>query len=712
MPEDPTLFAPAPPALVALLAAELRELGASRLHRGHAGVRFRASLEVAYRACLWSRLANRVLLQLTSFRAESAEELYRGIRAIDWSRHMEPRGTLAVDFVTSRSRLDHSRFGAQKTKDAVVDRLREATGLRPTVDRERPDLRIHVHVDRDVATVSLDLAGESLHRRGYRRQAGAAPLKENLAAAVVLHGGWRELARAGAALVDPMCGAGTLAIEGALIAADAAPGLAREHFGFLAWRGHDAALWMRLLDEARERRRRGLAAMAPVHAFDSDADAVGRARDNAARAGLAARVAIERREIGELEPPAAAPGLVVLNPPYGRRLHGGEDLAALYRRTGEVLRRRFHGWRAAVIHPRGELGRALALGLSGSLTLTSGALELELVHGTLAARAPAAPHTDTTALANRLGKNLRHVARWARREGVDCYRIYDRDLPEFAFAIDVYECDGRRVVAQEYAAPRGVDPERAAARREAALATVASVLEVAPERVVTKTRRRQRGADRYGRLAEVGELREVREHGCRLLVNLEDRLDTGLYLDHRPVRRLVAARARGRRFLNLFAYTAAASVHAAAAGATHTTSVDLSATYLDWARRNLELNGFRAPAHRLVRADCLAWLDEPAADQPWDLALLDPPTFSNSKRMGRDLDVERDHVSLIVRTMDRLAPAGELVFSCHARRFRIDADALARAGLTAEQIATATADRDLARARRAHRCWLIRRRAG
>jgi 23S rRNA (guanine2445-N2)-methyltransferase / 23S rRNA (guanine2069-N7)-methyltransferase len=310
--------------------------------------------------------------------------------------------------------------------------------------------------------------------------------------------------------------------------------------------------------------------------------------------------------------------------------------------------------------------------------------------------------------ANRLRKNLRDLGRWARREHIDCYRLYDADMPEYAFALDVYRAEQTWVVAQEYAPPASIPEARAAARRRTVLSTVAALLEVPDERVVLKTRRRQKRASQYQRLAHDDVLHQVRENGCRLLVNFGDRLDTGLFLDHRPIRRMVHDLASGRRFLNLFAYTGAASVHAAAGGAIATTSVDLSGIYLDWARRNLALNGFAGEAHVQIQADCLAWLKTAGKDARYGLILLDVPTFSNSKRMSGTFDVQRDHAMLIRLAARLLTADGVLLFSNHLKRFHMDRGSLCDAGLAIEDITRATIPRDFARNPRIHNCWRIR----
>ncbi len=317
---------------------------------------------------------------------------------------------------------------------------------------------------------------------------------------------------------------------------------------------------------------------------------------------------------------------------------------------------------------------------------------------------PALPGTEM--FANRLRKNIRHLGKWARREGVTCYRVYDADLPEYAIAIDLY--DGWAHV-QEYAAPPTVDPGRAEARFKDALAAIPEILGIPAARVVSKVRQRQKGLAQYERLATTNEFRVIHEGSLRFLVNLTDYLDTGIFLDHRPTRAMIRELAAGRRFLNLFAYTGTASVYAAAGGADTTTTVDLSAVYLDWARRNMALNGFtEGPRHRFVRADCLSWLATPRPER-YHVIFLDPPTFSNSKRMGqRTFEVQRDHATLLRLAMGLLTRDGVLLFSNNFRQFKLDRAALS--SLAVEDVSAATIPQDFQRNPRIHSCWRITRR--
>jgi 23S rRNA (guanine2445-N2)-methyltransferase / 23S rRNA (guanine2069-N7)-methyltransferase len=717
-------FASCPPGVADLTAAELRACGATNTRELKLGVLFEGTLETAYRACLWSRTASRILMSLANFPAATPEALYEGVAAVDWTQHLGPTATLAIEFGGTSAGIKHTHFGALKTKDAIVDQLRERTGQRPSIDTERPSVQLDVRLDRDRATLSLDLSGESLHRRAYRARGVAAPLKENLAAAVLLRSGWPAIAETGE-FVDPMCGSGTLVIEAALMALDIAPGLLRSYFGFIGWRGHDRELWQRLVEEARARREATASRRMVLRGYDSDAAAIRAANENSERAKLRGFVHFERRDLEELvNQSTVATGLLATNPPYGERIGDQERLTALYGTLGQKMRENFQGWKAAVLTGNPPLAKAIGIDARRSHTLFNGRIECRLLRFDVTPedfRQPRRPPPDAAEIrarpgaqmfANRLRKNLKSALDWAQREAIDCFRIYDADMPEYAFAIDQYG-DGagnRWVVVQEYAPPRTVDAKAARQRRDEALAVIPHELDIAAERMFVRERRQQKLGTQYEKLAREREFDVVREQPYRFFVNFTDYLDTGLFLDHRPTRRLIGELVNGKRFLNLFAYTGTATVYAAGGGATASTTVDMSRTYLDWAKRNLALNELATPAHGFVQANCLTWLEEQrTAARRWDVMFVDPPTHSRSKRMTEDFDVQRDHVKLLNLARELLTPRGTIVFSNNYTRFKLDAAALA--AFEIEDISRNTVPEDFIRNPRIHSCFLLRSRS-
>lgn len=716
-----TLFASCPKGVESLLAEELRGVGATEVAETVAGVSFSGKLEVAYNACLWSRLASRVLLRIGEVVSSDKHALYRGIQSFDWDEHLDQGSSVRVDFNGSTPDITHTRFGSQFVKDAIVDQLRDRHGWRPSVDNVKPDLRINVYARGDKTFVAIDLSGQSLHERGYRLEAGEAPLKENLAAAILYRAGWPELAKQGRTLLDPMCGSGTFLIEGAMMAADIAPGLLRVRFGFYKWMGHIPKIWLAVLEEARERRAAGLAVInTTIIGYEGGAKMVGRARANIHRAGLGKLIAVKQQELARLKvDPEIQTGLVVANPPYGERMGDEASLVYLYKHFGEKIKQHMPGWQAAIFTSSQALARSLRMGPKKSYTLFNGGLSCKLFlydvrerqtdqpasqqknsHG-IVANTFKARTAGGEMFANRLKKNLKQLGKWARKENIDCYRLYDADMPEYAVAIDLYR---DWVHVQEYAAPKSIDEAKAHQRLLEALEVIPGVLGVSENHVVFKRRERQSGKRQYEKFEQLGEMLEVREGECRLLVNLKDYLDTGLFLDHRKIRLRIAREAPGKDFLNLFCYTGTATVHAAVGGASSTTSVDLSNTYLGWGRKNLALNGLVDRKHRLEQADCLQWLKQDTRN--YDLIFMDPPTFSNSKRMRGIFDVQEAHVELIECAMARLKAGGELYFSNNFQRFRLAKEL--EQEFSVEEITAFTIDRDFQRRRGIHRCWCIR----
>lgn len=696
-----SLFASTARGLEELLKTELEGLGAQECQIAQGGVHFQGDTQLLYKSLMWSRLASRIMMPLGECSVWSDLDLYLGVQAIDWTSIFTPDATFAVSFGGLNDSIRNSQYGALKVKDAIVDAFTRKNLPRPNVDRENPDLRINVRLNKETAYISLDLSGEGLHLRGYRDRTGMAPIKENLAAAIVMRSGWVP----GTPLLDPMCGSGTLLIEAAMWATDRAPGLHRGHWGFSGWAQHDDAVWKEVKADAQTRARAGLAAY-ESRFFGSDVDSrvVELARSNARRAGIGELITFEVKDVAQLTNPLPKGpyGTVISNPPYGERLESEPALIAMHSLLGRNMKNQFGGWNLSLFSASPELLSCLQLRAERQFKAKNGPLDCVQKNYHLAETTGEKPASLAEDYANRLRKNLKKYEKWAKQEGIECYRLYDADLPEYNVAVDRY---ADWVVVQEYAPPKTVDTNKARQRLFDIIAATIAVLGIAPNKLVLKTRERQKGKNQYQKMNEKGDFMEVSEYNARLWVNLTDYLDTGLFLDHRIARRMLGEMSKGKDFLNLFSYTGSASVHAGLGGARSTTTVDMSRTYLEWAERNLRLNGLTGRAHRLMQADVLAWLRD--TDEQFDVIFIDPPTFSNSKRMEDAFDVQRDHLRLMKDLKRLLRKGGTIMFSNNKRGFRMDHDGLAELGLKAQDITQKTQSQDFARNRQIHNCWLI-----
>lgn len=731
-------FASCSRGLEGLLQGELLDLGAETTRETAAGVYFTGSIKTAYYSCLWSRLANKILLPLGHFTVTGSDSLYEAVYSVAWEAHISPASDILVDFSGSNQEIRHSQFGAMRVKDALVDRLRHKTGQRPSVSTD-PNIRINAHLSRDRLVIGLDLCGHSLHRRGYRIEQGAAPLKENLAAALLIRAGWPDIAASQGALLDPMCGSGTLLIEGACMAADIAPGLLKiqtslisekvQGYSLVHWLHHDKTVWHELIQEAKERSYQGLARDLPeIRGYDNNPHVLDKARANIECAGLDDCVRLSHKSVAEFRKPThklLQPGLMICNPPYGERLGEKESLMELYQELGQVAKRELEGWRLGVFSSDGELASALRLRVMKKYKFFNGTIPTSLYLYTMVSAVEAQLPTSefkrgersvkvaepkelsdgAQMLVNRLQKNRKKLSSWIKRQDIECYRIYDADIPEYSAAIDVY---GEYLHIQEYAAPKTVDAHKAHCRLQEILMAAQKVFGLGDEKISLKTRRKNPGKQQYQKQhTSVSQLSlTVTEGQAKFWVDLETYLDTGLFLDHRPLREKLFREIQGKSFLNLFCYTATATVQAALGGAAQSVSVDMSNTYLDWARKNFVLNNIDTRKHKLVRMDCIAWLKN--CRSGFDCIMLDPPSFSNSKKMQGVLDTQRDHVDLVIRCMEILNPMGTLYFSTNRRSFRLDREKLSRYDIG--DITDLTLDPDFKSQRKIHRCWKIEHR--
>jgi 23S rRNA (guanine2445-N2)-methyltransferase / 23S rRNA (guanine2069-N7)-methyltransferase len=703
------------------LARELVAVGAQNVQPEGRAVRFQADRRVLYAANLWCRTAIRILKPLGEFPAADEDQLYASVQKIAWAEWMPATGTLAVDAAVRSSFTTHSLYVSQLAKDAIVDQFRERTGKRPSVDLKDPGLRIAIALNENRLQVFTDSSGESLHRRGYRRATGEAPVNEVLAAGILMLAGWDGKTP----LVDPMCGSGTFLIEAALMARRMAPGLQRRSFGFQRWPDYDRKIFDSLVEEACTAELDSVEV--PLLGIEIDPQVAQIARDNARRAGVDADIRVEQGDFFQYDKLPGTAGTVVMNPPYDERLEV-ERIGEMYEEIGDRLKQRWAGWTAHVLTGNLEAAKRFGLRASRKIPLWNGPIECRLMKFEMTARA-----ADTTAqgpawraptkvtlteesppienpkwknqiesFANRFKKDAKHLGKWAKRQGITCYRIYDRDIPEVPLMIDLY---GDRLHAAELERNHDRSPAEHAAWLKACLKAAAESIGIAPDKVYLKRRKQQKGSAQYTPQAETGETLEVEEGGHKFLVNLADYLDTGLFLDHRLSRARVEAEAAGKDFLNLFSYTGAFTVYAAAGGAKSTTTVDTSQTYLRWAEKNLALNGFSGPAHKFVREDVMEYLEGLSPKVAFDLAVVDPPTFSNSKTTGRVFDIQKDHGRLLSLVLAHIRPGGVVYFSTNFRKFKFEAEL---AGVQIEEITRQTVSLDFER-HKSHRSWRLAR---
>ena len=697
-----SLFVSCPRNIEYLLQDELESIGLEVTKVTPFGVYGDADLKTIYQICLYSFLANRVQCILLTSAVTSAASIVSVVKQFDWSSVFSSDCSFAVEFHGKSQYLRNTMYGAQLVKDGVVDYFSEH-GDRPNVDKREPDVLLHAYLKKDELIVSLDMVGYSLHQRGYREAAGRAPIKENLAAALLKRAKWPELSQQGYALVDPFCGSGTFLMEGMMMASNFPPGLIRTDQAFVHWEGHDTALWLSLREEAKDQ-------VTPcsnvIKGYDSDVEMVDIASQHMASLDLFSSIAIEKRAVEDFQ--SVAPlGLLISNPPYGERMDEVFNLVPVYEALGSALFMSCQGWKAAIFTSDTMLAKSIGLRVSKTYHFFNGALETDLYlydldeTNQLKTDGYSGRSEQVMALVNRLKKNKKKLSQWLKQSQHTCYRLYDADLPDYAFVIDVYN---DWVHVQEYAPPDEIPEHKAKKKIHELLRVLPEVLSISADHVVFKQRKRQKGREQYVSAEQKGQTIRVQEGEATFVVNLHDYLDTGLFIDHRSLRMFFGSRLPGKRLLNCFCYTGAFSVHAALNGFL-TWNVDLSKTYLQWAKDNFRANQIDMSHHHFIQADCLAWLKD--CRETFDVILLDPPSFSNSKRMQGVLDVQRDHEFLINDAMRCLDKGGRLYFSTNLRRFRL-AKVIEEA-FKVTDMTSQTLDVDVKKSRQSHQCFLIER---
>ena len=709
------------PGIEVLLVDELKSFGADKITQKPEGVYFTASIELGYKVSLWTRLATRVMLKLGEGEAKDKDELFKAASSVNWLEHFNSSTTFAIDFVGYSEEIRNSQFGGLTIKDAIVDQFREQGFERPDVDKKSPQISFQARLLKDHVSIYLDFSGRGLFQRGYREHSGAAPLKENLAAALIIRSGW--LTDTSKPLVDPMCGSGTILIEAVAMATKQAPSINRATWGFDAWLKHDEELWQSQLNNAIESSETSLekASISSLKVFGIDIDSrvLNTAQQNARNAKLQRFIEFKCQNTNDINnvygsSNAGQAGTILFNPPYGERIGELPELVENFVLFGQKLKTQFINWRVAILTANIELLALLKLSSFKRYKFKNGPLDCQFALYNVdekqlekdAVNPESSFSEEDSAFANRLKKNRKGLKGWLKSNQIECYRLYDADIPEYNVAIDVY---GDYLVIQEYAAPKTIDEDKAKKRLQEVIYWAPKVLEVPTDKVVLKTRAKQKGSNQYQKVDKSKQSITMNEHGALFKINLWDYLDTGLFLDHRKTRQIVAKKATKKSLLNLFAYTGSVSLQAALHGASTITTVDMSNTYLNWAQDNFALNKLSSHKYQFVQADCLDWLKKNT--DKYDLIFIDPPTFSNSKRMEDSFDVQRDHITLLADALKSLNRGGEIFFTNNKRNFKMDFDGLEQLGLQATNMSDVTRDKDFARNKHIHNSWSVKRKA-
>ena len=688
------------------MVEELTDIGATVTKQTVGSVRFEGDTTLAQKVCLMSRFATRVLMLIEEKEGvNDKDSLYKFARLQPWQEWFGPSQTFAVDFNGTNDSLKNTQFSGLVIKDAIVDYFNDLFEQRPNVDKQDANVRVVARLSRQGVAMYIDYSGPRLSERGYREGQGKAPIKEHLAAALIKRSGWLDNVQQ--PLFDPCCGAGTILIEAAGMARNEAPGLFREGFAFERLPSFRIAKYKELKEQ--------LTAQITdpklwLIGHDNDANVLSKAVDNARRADLGDVIKFKQSDATKLTSVAKLPGVVISNLPYGERIGSMAELVSLHSALGTGFKKHFNNWKLALLGMDESLFKLLKLVKLKRYKFKNGPLDVVLnlyqlddkqVSQTTEDK-PALNFEGSMSFANRVKKNKQGLKNWLKQNDVQAYRVYDADIPEYNVAVDIY---GDSAVIFEYAAPKEIDDVTAHKRLQDVISLTSQQLNIAPGNIAVKVRKKQKGEEQYTPMAKQNRTQVVEEFGAKFKVNLFDYLDTGLFLDHRLARRYIQENAKDKRFLNLFAYTGTASVHAALGGAKAITTVDLSKTYLKWGQDNFDLNNISNTRYRFEQADCLKWLEH--ATSQYDLIFLDPPTFSNSKRMKDAFDVQNDHIKLLTWVKKILSPSGTLIFSNNMRGFTMDEVGLIGLGLKAVNISEQTISPDFKRNKKIHNSWLI-----
>jgi len=684
-----------------LLETELLSLGATNLNIVHGGIYYEANDPLLYKILMWSRIASRIFLCIKKFTIKNCDDLYQNISNIDWSAIFYVNKTFSVNFKGTNNIIRNSLFGALIIKDAIVDQFKKKYSSRPNINIIKPDIRIKsLLLDNNNLYIMLDLSGESLNKRGYRQFCNTTPIKENIGATVVLRSGWDK----NMPMIDPMCGSGTLLIEAAMIASDRAPGLKRLQWGFQSWIKYNEKIWKDTVKEAEERFQIGIKKCFKNYfiGYDHNSEIIKKAKINASNAGVLKIIQFSKKNLNDLKNiyDKDQKGILLSNPPYGARCLTESQLVGLYVQLGIVSKKYFKNWQLSIFSSSTFLLKFLQMKSHQEYFFKNGPLDCIQKNYKIFTKYSCITNSEYQ---DRLSKNFKKLKKWANLEQLESFRIYNADLPNYNIIVDIYD---KWIVIQEYKAPTLIDNNKSFKRLCHAIYHTKEILSISINNIILKTRQKNKNKTQYKKLFSSNNYIIIKEYHAKFLVNLIDYLDTGLFSDKRLIRKLLGIMSRGKDFLNLFSYTGTASVYAGLGQAKTTTSVDISNTYIKWSMRNMSLNNLIGTQHHFVQTDCLNWIKK--THQKFDIIFINPPTFSNSKKMQHCFDLKRDYLDIMVNLKKILRYNGNIIFSSSTRNFEINFDHINKIKLYAKNITKKTQSKDYLDNSNIYHSWIIK----
>ncbi|AEO08152.1 bifunctional 23S rRNA (guanine(2069)-N(7))-methyltransferase RlmK/23S rRNA (guanine(2445)-N(2))-methyltransferase RlmL [Buchnera aphidicola] len=684
-----------------LLKQELLRLGIKNSTIINGGVYYEANDFLLYKTLMWSRIASRIFLCITNFYIKNSQDLYLKIYDIDWNKIFYKNSTFAINFKGTNNIIRNSLFGALITKDAIIDQFRKKYCIRLNINLIEPDIRIKLLLlNNNIIHVMLDLSGESLHKRGYRKFFNQTPIKENLASAIIINSGWNK----NLPIIDPMCGSGTLLIEAAMMASNRAPGLKRSKWGFQSWKDYNKKIWTQIIQEAKEKFEIGMQTCLKNFfiGYDSNTDIIKKAKINALHAGVLKIIEFKTQNLENfknINQTKIESGILLTNPPYGNRYKTESQLVSLYIQLGIISKNYFENWKLSIFSASKFLFNFLQMKPNKKYFFKNGSLDCIQHNYTIYLKNKVIINNEYE---NRLKKNFKKFKKWADIQNIECFRIYNADLPNYNIIVDVYK---NWIVIQEYQAPKEIHSYKTLRRLCDAIYYTKKILSVSIDNIIFKIRKKNTHKTQYKKLSNSNNFILIQEYHAKFLVNLIDYIDTGLFSDKRILRKLLGKMSYDKDFLNLFSYTATASVYAGLGNAKSTTSIDISNTYIKWSMKNMAINNLTGSQHIFIKSDCLKWIKK--THKTFDLIFINPPTFSNSKNMNQSFDVKKDYFNLMINLKKILRYHGYIIFSSSTKNFELDYNFMNKIKLYAKKITQQVQSKDYLKYSNNYHSWLI-----